>query len=210
EMLESTAIEPFIGSLFYKATGSQAGTSVMVAIMIILLSVSCVSQLTAASQQLWAFARDGGLPGSSWISKVPRKWDIPIPAIVVTFIITCLLALINIGSSVALNAFNSLASVSVLFSYLMTISCAVSRRILGPNLPPRRWSLGKWGMLINILSLIFITPILFFDFWPLMQPVTAQNFNWSSVMFAGVSTIAAINYVVSARFVYTGPVNEVK
>lgn len=43
----------------------------------------------------------------------------------------------------------------------------------GPPLPPRRWSLGRYGLAINIISLAFILPLLFFAFWPVATPVTA-------------------------------------
>jgi hypothetical protein len=43
----------------------------------------------------------------------------------------------------------------------------------GPPLPPRRWSLGRYGLAINIISLCFILPLLFFAFWPVATPVTA-------------------------------------
>lgn len=60
---------PFI-QVFYNATQSYAGTNVMVAIMIVLLTVCCISEVATASRQIWSFARDRGLPGSSWLSKV--------------------------------------------------------------------------------------------------------------------------------------------
>lgn len=64
---------PFI-QVFYNATQSYAGTNVMVAIIIVLLTVCCISEVATASRQIWSFARDRGLPGSSWLSKV--SWSI--------------------------------------------------------------------------------------------------------------------------------------
>lgn len=88
-------------------------------------------------------------------------------------VVSSLLSLINIGSYVALNAINSLGVVSLLFSYTVTIGCLVWRRLYGAPLPPRRWSLGRFGLAVNIVSLCFVLPILFFAFWPLATPVTA-------------------------------------
>lgn len=79
------------------------------------------------------------------------------------------------GSYTAFNAFNSLGVVSILFSYTITIGCVIYRRIAGPPLPSRWWSLGKAGLPINIISLCFTTPMLFFYFWPLYKPVEASN-----------------------------------
>lgn len=130
--------------------------------------------------------------------------------IFVSCVISILLSLINIGSSVALAAINALCSVAVLFSYISTISCLVWRRTCGAPLPPRRFTLGRYGLSINIASLVFLLPTMFFYFWPLAQPVTPVNLNWSSVIFCAILLIAAIYYVAKARHEYTGPVVQVK
>lgn len=174
EVLDSPTGEPFI-QVFFNATKSYAGTTVMTVIIIIMLTSSCISEVATASRQIRSFARDGGLPGSKWLSKVTPGWNIPLHAVCVSLVVSSLLSLINIGSSTALNAINSLGGTSILFSYFITIGCLVWRRIYGPPLPPRRWSLGKSGLPINIAALIFVTPVLFFYVWPLTQPVTAGN-----------------------------------
>jgi amino acid transporter len=71
-ILSTTTGYPFI-QVFYNATQSYAGTNVMVAIVIVLLTVCCISEVATASRQIWSFARDRGLPGSSWLSKVELR-----------------------------------------------------------------------------------------------------------------------------------------
>lgn len=61
--------QPFI-QLFYNATQSVGGASAMTAIVIFMLSACCISEVATASRQLWSFARDGGLPFSSFLSVV--------------------------------------------------------------------------------------------------------------------------------------------
>ena len=70
-LFASVTRQPFI-QLFYNATQSYGGTNAMTAIVVILLAACCVSEVATASRQLWSFARDQGLPGSSWLSKVRR------------------------------------------------------------------------------------------------------------------------------------------
>ncbi|KAI7232839.1 amino acid transporter-like protein [Hortaea werneckii] len=69
EVLQTRTGEPFV-QIFYNATGSKAASSVMVAIVIILLISCCFSEVATASRQLWSFARDKGLPASSWLDQV--------------------------------------------------------------------------------------------------------------------------------------------
>ncbi|KAJ9652941.1 hypothetical protein H2198_007850 [Neophaeococcomyces mojaviensis] len=208
-ILSTPTYQPFI-QVFFNATQSYGGTNAMVAIVIILLTACCISEVATASRQIWSFARDRGLPGSAWLAQVSPGWNIPLRAVCVSLTVSSLLSCINLGSSVALNAINSLGGVSILISYFITISCVVQRRIRGPPLPPRRWSLGGFGLYINIAALLFLIPIIFFALWPLATPVTASNMNWSSVMFCGTLIIAMIYYVVKARHEYTGPVMHVK
>lgn len=68
-ILETPTGYPFI-QVFYNATQSYAATNAMVALVIILLTACCISEVATASRQIWSFARDKGLPGSSWLSRV--------------------------------------------------------------------------------------------------------------------------------------------
>ena len=68
-LLNSPTREPFIQQ-FYNATGHLGGTNAMVAVVIILLAASATTEVATASRQIWSFARDRGLPGSDWISRV--------------------------------------------------------------------------------------------------------------------------------------------
>lgn len=68
-LLGSVTRQPFIQQ-YYNATKSYGGTNAMVAVVVIMLTASCISEVATASRQIWAFARDRGLPGSVWISRV--------------------------------------------------------------------------------------------------------------------------------------------
>jgi choline transport protein len=141
---------------------------------------------------------------------VTPGWNIPMHAVSVSFVVTSLIACINLGSNTALNAINSLGSIAILSSYFVTISCLIWRRLKGPPLPQRRWSLGRYGLAINISACLFLIPFWFFAFWPLFDPVTPQNMNWACVMFVGTISFAIIYYMVRGKKYYTGPVVLVK
>ncbi len=135
---------------------------------------------------------------------------IPLRALVVSMIVTFTVSLINIGSATALNAIISLVIVSLLSSYYIAISCLVWRRLRGERLPERRWSLGKYGLAINITSLIFLASIYFFAFWPAATPVQPDTMNWAVVMYGGMMIWSLVYYVIWARHIYVGPVKDVK
>ena len=68
----------------------------------------------------------------------------------VSLIFGVLLSLINIGSTAALNAILAVDLAALLCSYSLSIGCLLLKRFRGEALPPRKWSLGKWGAPINI------------------------------------------------------------
>ena len=128
----------------------------------------------------------------------------------VSLMVTVLLSLINIGSTTALLAIVTLTIGSLMSSYVITIGCLLLKRIRGEPLPPRRWSLGRFGMAINIGALCFLVPVFVFAFFPLTSTVDRESMNWCVVMYGGIMIIAILYYIFRGRHVYVPPVALVK
>lgn len=60
---------PFL-AVFNNTTNSPAGSSVLAAILIVTLTASCIAVVATASRQIWAFARDNGVPFSGFLRQV--------------------------------------------------------------------------------------------------------------------------------------------
>lgn len=60
---------PFI-EIFYQATQSKGGATAMTSVLIVLIVCATFGYVASASRQLWAFARDRGVPGWQLISRV--------------------------------------------------------------------------------------------------------------------------------------------
>lgn len=69
EVMDTPTGFPFI-QVFFNSTGSHAGASVMTAILIILCMCGTISNVATASRQLFAFARDNGVPFSGFLAYV--------------------------------------------------------------------------------------------------------------------------------------------
>ena len=69
QVTAETSLTPFV-VIFYNSTKSKAGTVVMVMPVILTFWAALVSQLATASRQLWAFARDGGIPWAHLLAPV--------------------------------------------------------------------------------------------------------------------------------------------
>ncbi|KAL4759206.1 putative GABA permease [Aspergillus foveolatus] len=208
-ILESPTGFPFI-QIFYNTTQSYAATNTMTAILVITLTASTITEVATASRQLWSFARDKGLPFSDFFAYVTPGWNIPLNSVLVSLIVTILLSLINIGSTVALAAVVSLTITSLMSAYILSIGCILLKRFRNEPLPHRRWSLGRFGMAINIAAMAFLLPVFVFAFFPLMAVVDEQTMNWSVVMYIGLITLATVYYIVRGRNHFVAPVALVR
>ncbi|KAK5128831.1 hypothetical protein LTR85_000164 [Meristemomyces frigidus] len=189
---------------------SDKWIAVILAIITVIVMASNVTYLAGVSRDLFAFARDKGLPFSAWFSKVDAKRSIPINANIFSCCLSAILALIYIGSPVAFYAITSLNTVSLLQCYVFAIGCVLWRRLKCPEtLPPARFSLGRWGVPVNVAAVLYSVWSFFWCFWPQAQPVTAGGFNWAGPLYVLAIIVSAL-YYIRARHHYEGPVTAVE
>lgn len=200
---------PFLYVL--QKTVSISGVNALSSIILIPVIFSNVLFNASTARQTYSFARDRGLPFSEWISHVDRRRRIPVRAIALSCIISGLLSLINVGSQVGFNAIISLNVAALMYTYAVSISCIIFRKVCYPeSLPPRRWSLGPAGLLINIIGLLYVLFALFWSFWPPTPSTTARDFNWSVVIFVSIFVLSLLMYFFQGRRQYAGPVVTVQ
>jgi hypothetical protein len=130
---------------------------------------------TSGTRIYFAYARDGALPFSSWLSRVNRVTKTPVNATIALCTIFCLIGLISLGSSVALHAFFSGASMVGATSYMMPIlmrlvdphirhdlrtnplNLLLFRCLYedNPDYVPGPFSLGKWSRPVRTVAVIW-------------------------------------------------------
>ncbi|KAG9233486.1 amino acid transporter-like protein [Amylocarpus encephaloides] len=215
-------------AIFQQAVGSAKGATAMSAVITVLMICALISFVATGSRMTWSFARDRGLPGWYWLSKVDQRTSIPLISIGLTTGIACLLALIILGSAVAFNDVVSLTINGLYTSYLIGNSLLLYRRVTGGIRPYNSINEGlsnvagsdslTWGpfripeplgTIINAFGCVFMVIILFFSFWPTVMDPELSVVNFSSVMMVGTMTIACIYYLVWGKKSYTGPVIEI-
>ena len=92
----------------------------------------------------------------------------------------------------------------------MSIGSIAWLRIQGRPLLKSYFSLGRYGLVINILSLLYLMLTFVMVLFPPARDPTLQGMNWSIVIFVGVLMLSGAYYWVSARHRYAGPVVLVK
>ncbi|KAH8712170.1 amino acid/polyamine transporter I [Phaeosphaeriaceae sp. PMI808] len=201
--------QPWI-QVLYNATKSTVATSVMTAVLWLLLLFCTINQVTTTSRQLFAFARDKGLPFSDFLAYVPPNQNVPVNSIGVTLLITTLLSLIIIGSDIAFNVITSLGQVGLVSSYLIVIGCVFAKRVRGEPLLSAEFSLGRAGIVVNAIAIAFLSIAFIFSFFPSAPNPSPASMNWSSLMFGFILSFSLIYYYVFGRRNYVGPVEYVK
>lgn len=190
---------------------SPAWVIVMLAVIAFINIAGNITYMAAVTRDLFAFARDNGLPFSAWIGKIDKKRGLPVNATILTSGICSLMALIYLGSSVAFYAIISLYTTALLQCYCFSIGSLFWRRIYHPDtLPQAKFSLGRWGLPVNGFAVVWCAYCLFWSFWPQEYPVTLTNFNWAVVIIGATMLVAIIHFFLNARHTYFGPVASVQ
>lgn len=83
--------------VLYNVIQSIVGATVVAVFIVIMAIFGCVNMVATCSRQLYAFAKDDGLPLSAFLARVHPDWDLPLNSVVITFVITVALSLVNIG-----------------------------------------------------------------------------------------------------------------
>jgi len=135
-----------------------------------------------------------------------HKWNIPFNSVYITSVWTGVLCLINLGSTLAFNIIVSLSLLALLSTYMISIGCVLLKRIKGEELPEARWSLGRYGLLINSIAFAYSGFVIVFCCFPATLPVTTKTANWAPLVWVGVIVIAMIVYIFHGRKHYTPPV----
>jgi choline transport protein len=195
--------------VYYQATGSRAATNLFVFMFIFIIFVSFFNVFASVSRLLWAFSRDNGLPFSRTFSRVHPTLKMPVNALCVVAVCLGLLALINIGSSTAFNAFISLPAIAGYVSYFFPILFLFWRRLSTKHPTPIAWGpfrLGRVGPFINAGAMGYIIFTLIWMPFPSILPVDRINMNYAGPILGAVIIAAALDWCINGRKRFEVPV----
>ena len=117
--------------------------------------ISCVLSLQAAgSRLLYAFARDRMLPGSSWLAKMSERHSVPANALMVACVIPILICLYVYAFPDQLPRVTAFAVLGIYIAFQAVVLAALRQRMKGWR-PAGDWSLGKWGVVVNVAALCY-------------------------------------------------------
>ncbi|CAJ2503382.1 Uu.00g107760.m01.CDS01 [Anthostomella pinea] len=193
-----------IGVVFTEATGSAGGGFGLLFLILGIWLFAGVGALTASSRCTYAFARDGAIPGSGLWSRIDKRFDMPLMALTLSAVVDMLLGLIYFGSSAAFSSFTGVATICLSTSYGLPILVSVMQG--RKQVEHASFSLGKFGFVINITTLLWIVLAIFLFCMPTnLTGLDASTMNYASVVFAGFALISIGWYFAWGRKHFSGP-----
>ncbi|KAM0695670.1 hypothetical protein Q7P36_004152 [Cladosporium allicinum] len=209
EDLADASGQPWV-AVILRITGSRAATIVLILIMMFMYFFCAVNQVTCSSRQVFAFARDKGLPYHEFLSRVNRN-GVPTNSVYVTLAYTCVLALIIIGSETAFNIILSVSATGLFTSYLVVIGTVLARKLRGEPFPASRFHIPRTiGIVVNIIAICFLSVAFLFLFFPAVPSPNAVDMNWGILIYGVVILFSIIYYHWKGKYQYDGPVSYVR
>ena len=161
-----------------------------------------MSSVTANSRMIYAFSRDGALPGSQIWHRVNKRTRTPTNAIWLAAVGALILGLPYLWNSAAYAAVTSIATIGLYIAY---VSPTYLRLRQGEGFRRGPWHLGRWSYPIGIVAVIWVVFITILFMLPTASPVGWSNFNYTIVAVLVVIGFAGIYWLVSAKNWFTGP-----
>ena len=187
--------------IFIDALGATGGKLLL--LIVIVAQLFCgMASVTANSRMIYAFSRDGALPGSRLWHAVNHRTRTPTNAIWLAVGGALVLGLPYLWNNTAYAAVTSIAVIGLYVAYVMP---TFLRLRLGSSFVRGPWHLGRWSAPIGIVAVIWVVFITVLFMLPTASPVTWKSFNYTVIAVAVVVGFAGIYWLVSARNWFTGP-----
>jgi urea carboxylase system permease len=176
------------GGLPYVLT-SQLGTGLGRVLLIdvaVAIAVCTLAIQTAASRMAFSMARDRMLPGHRVLGRVSPRTGTPIVPSVVVGVLALLVLLINVGQAQLFTAVTGVAVVIVYLAYLLVTVPTLVARLRGrlPPADPGHFSLGRWGVPVNLVAVVWGAFMVVDMAWPRAAVYDPSGTHWYLRWFA--------------------------
>jgi amino acid transporter len=188
-------------TIWIDAVGRTGG--LLVLLLVIGAQFYCgMSSVTANSRMIYAFSRDGAIPGSRFWHRINPKTRTPTNSIWLAAVGAFVLGLPYLFSYTAYAAVTSIAVVGLYVAYIAPVYLRLQA---GSRFKEGPWSLGRWSRPIGIIATIWVVFIAILFMLPQAQPINITSFNYTPIVFLVVLGGAALWYAVSAKNWFRGP-----
>ncbi|MEY9846142.1 amino acid transporter [Streptacidiphilus sp. BW17] len=194
----ATGVPP--AQIFLDSLGT--GGAKLLLVVVIVAQLFCGNAETAAaSRMVFAFSRDGALPGSAWWRRVSRNGT-PTRAVWLSVVAALVLALPSLYSPVAYGAVTAINVIGITPAYAIPIYL---RLRAGRRFTAGPWNLGRWSRPVGVVAVLWVAVVTVLFCLPQTNPVTVDSFNYAPIALVVVLVLATV-WWWAARRSYITPV----
>jgi amino acid permease (GABA permease) len=198
----ATGVPP--AQIFLDAVGRHGG-ELLLLIAIVAQGFCGMASITANSRMIYAFSRDGAVPGHRFWHRINPRTRTPTNSIWFAAVFAFLLGLPYLWNPVAYFAVTSIAVIGLYIAY---VTPTLLRRMKGSSFEDGPWSLGKWSPIIGWVGIVWVGVITILFMLPQTGPF--RSISWSTFNYAPIAVGVVLLYsggywVLSARKWFTGP-----
>jgi amino acid permease (GABA permease) len=195
----ATGVPP--AQIFLNALGNH-GAEFLLVIILMAQAFCGMASITANSRMIYAFSRDGAVPGHRFWHRINVRTRTPTNSIWFAAVFAFVLGLPYLWNNTAYAAVTSIATIGLYISYVIP---TYLRRRRGDEFQRGPWHLGRWSPFIGWVGVGWVVIITILFMLPTVSPVTRLTFNYTPVAVGVVVAFAGIYWLVSARKWFTGP-----
>jgi len=188
--------------IFVDAVGHNLGTFLL--FIVVGAQFYCgMSSVTANSRMIYAFSRDGAVPGSQFWHRINPRTRTPTNSIWFAAVGAFILGLPYLWNPVAYAAVTSIAVIGLYIAYGLPI---LLRLLAGEKFQRGPWHLGRWSYIVGWIAVVWIGFIAILFVLPQTAPGnTLQTFNYAIVAVAVVLLYSGGYWFLSAKNWFKGP-----
>src|SRR5882757_5723621 len=187
--------------IFIDAIGVNGGKLLL--LIVIGAQFFCgMSSVTANSRMIYAFSRDGAMPGSSFWHRINKRTRTPTNAVWLASAGALILGLPYLWNATAYAAVTSIAVIGLYIAYVIPTFLRLRQ---GASFQRGPWHLGRWSKPVGIIAVTWVVIITILFMLPQVGPITWTTFNYAVFAVVAVMGFAGIYWLASARNWFTGP-----
>ncbi|GHG53251.1 amino acid permease [Streptomyces griseocarneus] len=199
----ATGVPP--AQIFLDALGPSGAKALL--LVVIVAQLFCGNaEVAACSRMVFAFSRDGALPGSAWWRQVDRRTGSPRRAVWLSVAVAGVLALPSLYSTTAYGAVTAVNVIGITPAYAIPIYLRLRRH---DSFRPGPWNLGRWSRPVGWIAVVWVAVVTVLFCLPQSRPehgtLSVDTFNYAPVALGAVLLLAAVRWRVAGRRSYGTP-----
>ncbi|MDQ8705001.1 amino acid permease [Streptomyces sp. LHD-70] len=187
EQLSSDGLQYVVLDVLGPTAGKAMLWCVLIAVTVCALAVH-----TAAIRLAFAMSRDNNLPAASLLARVSPRFQTPVAPAVIIGVLSLAILVVNIRQPQIFTVVTSIGIIMIYAAYLLVTVPMLIARLRGTWKPAEgKFSLGRWGLPVNILAVLWGVGMTVNLLWPRAAVYNAAApyhwyLRWGAVLFVGL------------------------